>query len=60
MTGRIWVDPPSGWRYGFPKIYDPDKDGDMTEWLAAQGYPEEGEPSYVRCWAVEEKEHNES
>lgn len=35
-----WVDPPSGWRYGFPRLYDPAKDGDMTEWLVANGYPQ--------------------
>lgn len=35
-----WVDPPSGWRYGFPRLYDPQTDGDMTEWIIAHGYPE--------------------
>jgi hypothetical protein len=35
-----WVDPPSGWRYGFPELYDPQADGDLTEWLIANGYPE--------------------
>jgi hypothetical protein len=34
-----WVDPPSGWRYGFPKLYDPAKDGDMVAWMIANGYP---------------------
>ena len=34
-----WVDPPSGWRYGFPKLYDPAKDGDMRAWMIANGYP---------------------
>ena len=34
-----WVDPPSGWRYGFPKLYDPAKDGPMREWMIAHGYP---------------------
>jgi len=34
-----YVDPPEGWRYGFPKVYDPAKDGDMTEWMISQGYP---------------------
>jgi len=36
-----YVDPPAGWRYGFPRLYDPAKDGDMTEWMIAQGYPEQ-------------------
>ena len=35
-----WVDPPSGWRYGFPRLYDPAKDGDMRAWMIAAGYPE--------------------
>ena len=35
-----WVDPPSGHRYGFPKLYDPAADGDMTAWMIANGYPE--------------------
>ena len=35
-----WVDPPSGHRYGFPRLYDPQADGDMTEWMIANGYPE--------------------
>ena len=35
-----WVDPPSGHRYGFPRLYDPATDGDMVEWMIANGYPE--------------------
>jgi hypothetical protein len=35
-----WVDPPGGWRYGFPRLYDPAADGDMTAWMIANGYPE--------------------
>ena len=35
-----WVDPPSGWRYGFPRLYDPQADGDMRAWMIANGYPE--------------------
>ena len=34
-----WVDPPSGHRYGFPKLYDPATDGDMVEWMIRNGYP---------------------
>ena len=39
MQKPYWVDPPSGWRYGFPKLYDPAKDGPMREWMVANGYP---------------------
>jgi len=35
-----YVDPPSGWRYGFPQLYDPQADGDLTKWMIANGYPE--------------------
>jgi len=40
MGQPYWVDPPSGYRYGFPRLYDPVKDGPVTEWLIRQGYPE--------------------
>jgi len=35
-----YVDPPSGHRYGFPRLYDPAADGDMTAWMIRHGYPE--------------------
>lgn len=36
---KMWVDPPSGWQYGFPKIYEPAKDGSLKEFLVREGYP---------------------
>lgn len=38
------IDPPSGWRYGFPKpVHDEfhtlGKDFDLARWLIAEGYP---------------------
>lgn len=39
MDRPFWVDPPSGWRYGFPRLYDPAKDGPMRAWLVKHGYP---------------------
>lgn len=44
------VDPPSGWRYGFPKLYDPACGLSMEEWLTKEGYPHK--PEYVRQWYV--------
>ena len=38
---RIMVDPPNGWKYGFPKQFDPYRDGDIRKWLVANGYPQE-------------------
>lgn len=35
----LMVDPPSGWKYGFPKSYDP-YDKPLTEWLLENGYPQ--------------------
>ena len=48
---RIWIDPPSGWRYGFPKIWDSIESPNLPEWLAGQGYPEP-ETEWIRCWDV--------
>ena len=37
------VDPPNGWRYGFPKmlplIPKEGKDFKLTTWLVSEGYP---------------------
>ena len=30
---ELVVDPPSGWRYGFPKVWNRKTDPDMTKWL---------------------------
>ncbi|MBL4864778.1 MAG: hypothetical protein JKY67_00190 [Pseudomonadales bacterium] len=42
MTNRkvigTWVDPPSGWRYGFPRIKECNTP--TSEWLIENGYPE--------------------
>lgn len=64
MQSKIWVDPPEGWKYGFPAIYDPEKDGQMSEWIVRKGYPfsiikEYGKSWAVRCWPVEAKPSDE-
>ena len=58
-SNKIWVDPPEGWKYGFPAIYDPDTDGQLSEWIVRKGYPlltikEYGDAWAVRCWPAEE------
>jgi hypothetical protein len=58
-SNKIWVDPPEGWKYGFPAIYDPDTDGQMSDWIISKGYPiqiikEYGEQWMVRCWPADE------
>ena len=61
----IWVDPPEGWKYGFPAIYDPNTDGQLSDWVVRKGYPlltikEYGEQWMVRCCPVEVKPSDES
>jgi hypothetical protein len=58
---KIWVDPPSGWRYGFPKIHNSEVDGDIQEWIIREGYPESeirklGKYFYWRSWEATEQE----
>lgn len=36
---KIIVDPPSGWRYGFPRVYDPRPEETEVSWFARVGYP---------------------
>ena len=48
------IDPPSGWKYGFPKPI-PDEVKDIKKWLVDNGYPQEeidefGEHFYCRYW----------
>ena len=33
------IDPPSGWKYGFPKPL-PEEVEDVLEWLVSEGYPQ--------------------
>jgi len=51
-------DPPSGWRYGFPKPYQPLPDEDLTDTLIRDGYPAkdaEFAAHHVRMWVEEEQ-----
>lgn len=36
---ELMVDPPSGWRYGFPKVWNRKTHPDMVAWLIENGYP---------------------
>jgi len=49
-----YIDPPSGWRYGFPKPF-PETTIPTVEWLVANGYPQReidacGDQFYVRIF----------
>lgn len=56
-----YIDPPSGWKYGFPMQVPDPKPEDMLKWLVEQGYPQKeidacGEHFYCRWWNKEVKE----
>jgi len=36
----MWIDPPEGWRYGFPKELPVPEPRNIIEWLVAEGYPQ--------------------
>lgn len=56
----LMIDPPSGWKYGFPKpvhedYYLLEDNFSMTQWLVSEGYPQTeidklGENFYIRSW----------
>lgn len=53
------IDPPSGWKYGFPKVFDCPDNKDLFEWLVENGYPKAaiesyGDHFYCRYWTQEE------
>lgn len=53
------IDPPSGWKYGFPMSIDLiESKGRVLEWLVEQGYPQKeidacGNYFYCRYWETE-------
>jgi len=56
-----WIDPPSGWKYGFPKVL-PDDVTNTLKWLVENGYPQTeidvfGDNFCCRHW-MEEDESN--
>jgi len=55
MRKVLVIDPPSGWKYGFPKPVpkNHEKDEVLSAWLIEQGYPEkdiEHALKYSRYW----------
>lgn len=54
---EVWIDPPSGWMYGFPKRM-PLSEKDPVEWIISQGYPRSMVDSFkdhfhCRMWKVD-------
>ena len=64
MPKQTMIDPPEGWRYGFPKplhdeFYTLGEDFDLSRWLINEGYPEkdiELALKYSRYWEIEVEE----
>lgn len=57
MKKITMCDPPSGWRYGFPKPQPDNIKGEQqfVEWLVSEGYPRSeinrmGKHFYCRYW----------
>jgi len=60
MSKVLMCDPPSGWKYGFPKPLPADlpKNESIIPWLLEQGYPQAevdacGKHFYCRYWETE-------
>jgi hypothetical protein len=51
------VDPPNGWKYGFPKIIPKEHQNRELDWLVENGYPRHeidslGKNFYCRYWNI--------
>jgi len=60
MKSPCWIDPPSGWMYGFPKIWDEEVEPDMEKFIIDNGYPVRQAHfacRHMRMWEVK-KEKN--
>jgi len=55
-----WYDPPSGWRYGFPKEYNPLFGETLEQTLLRDGYPQReidnSGATHVRFWETDDTE----
>lgn len=63
-TARVvMVDPPSGWMYGFPAVWDKNQFETIEEFLKAAGYPEkdiEFACRHMRMWLPQEEKNDGS
>lgn len=51
------IDPPSGWKYGFPKLLPSPPPENIREWLVEKGYPREemeAHGEYFFCRYIEQ------
>lgn len=54
-----YIDPPSGWRYGFPKALPNPEPEDINQWLVENGYPKSliesfGDFFFCRFWTEDD------
>jgi len=61
----MMIDPPEGWKYGFPKAMPKvfDTYGEQEDWLISQGYPlsvinSYGDYFYCRYWEQEIEDYD--
>jgi len=61
MAKVIIVDPPEGWKYGFPKVLPRERQDEIHQWLVEEGYPRkllndliEAKVFHMRFWEQEE------
>ena len=40
-TGKWIIDPPQGYLFGFPKVWDADKEPSVYKWMVSEGYPQD-------------------
>ncbi len=60
----VYIDPPEGWKYGFPKAIPEDKlkgISRISDWLVEEGYPKSvidnyGAHFFYRTWQEERDE----
>ena len=56
-TRVLLIDPPSGWKYGFPRPFDKKDDQTLGEWLVENGYPQslidQGMTRHCRYWETD-------
>ena len=54
---RLMVDPPDGWRYGFPKVCPEEQQHRILDWIVEVGYPKAeveklGKYFHFRIWEI--------
>ncbi len=62
---KLMIDPPGGWRYGFPKVIPDSQLCRIRHWLVENGYPESEMESYgqhfnYRMWSDDSDDNGDS